>query len=374
MPTISVKGKYNQTAYPGYQFMGVAIDPSSDIAKPTVFLAGSVSYEDDNLGISKFGLAIATVMMNENLQIILDGSSDVLPPLQYAPGNCYDIYTSSFKPSIFVIPGNNSIIVAYPGRCSTILKITYNPTEKFNSTSTKVKQFAPVDLSSQYVSSYAYDSSADILYYTAKTYQTPGATLVGFNCALWTPLQSNFSLDLGESEPLLSVASGVDVVNASQRYLFITASGANKIVRMNVANGLSKPEIATAALGDTFNRVSSAVYITPYFYFCTNEPDAQVGRIHHSNFCDVDCGEHGYCLYLACFCQNGFAQDYTQMDPITGVAKCIPEGLSTVKTILTTSTDFSVTFGILFGVTTLVALLGWYLWWKARQNAYRPLL
>lgn len=47
---------------------------------------------------------------------------------------------------------------------------------------TQVERFAPVSQPNQYVSSYAYDTLLDYLYYTYKEYQTKGATLTALDC------------------------------------------------------------------------------------------------------------------------------------------------------------------------------------------------
>lgn len=158
-----------QTTWPGFQLMGVAIDPKSDIKKPTVFLAGSVgtlllvlcltrlpelhelAYEDP-LGYSFYGLAVIKGSMDEGLRINFNYMQDMLNPSSlinvrssytsdrllhpsqpFSQVSCYDIYTSSFKPRIFPSAINNFFVVAFPGRCSLVLRISYDPALPLNS-------------------------------------------------------------------------------------------------------------------------------------------------------------------------------------------------------------------------------------------------
>lgn len=94
--------------------------------------------------------------------------------------------------------------------------------------------------------------------------------------------------------------------------------GSNKIIRLNTATGISKAEVAYATLGTLFNRVSSTLYVPPYFYFGTNEPNAVLGRIHKDNFCSFECDENAYCWAQGCLCAPGYGPDPTKTNPKTG--------------------------------------------------------
>lgn len=122
--------------------------------------------------------------------------------------------------------------------------------------------------------------------------------------------------DTGESEPILSMGDDVDVDNSTVRYLFITASGSDRILRVNVATtGLQFTEVYWQALDAAYNKISSTLYIAPYFYFGTFEPNAQLGRIHTANFCNMECDVNSFCLNNNCQCMTGYAKDPSQLLP-----------------------------------------------------------
>jgi len=295
----------------------------------------------------------------------MDVTKDVLNiPMPYP---CYDLFDEVTRPHMSFGSNGSDLILIIPGRCALFVKIVLptDPTVKFNT----VVPVPPLDPTfgdhRKYLSSGVFDAQFNTIYYIMKTYNTPGADLFSFDSVKWLPnvKEINNLDDLAESETVIVL--GYERNNAQlQKWIFVIASGANKIKRVIVQNDLIL-SVSTAVLTPSINRISAAYYWRPFLYFTTHEPDAKIVRITKSNFCDVFCGDNGFCDTGVCKCQPGYT-----IDPTSPQSPCKP--INEVKTEIQErqSEGAAAALGVLFAFALLAAIAGWFLWWKGRNQGY----
>lgn len=93
-----------------------------------------MSVEEKDMMGEFFGFTVARGTVNTTLgglSVFIDMSNDVIGANKLNFGNCYDVYTPTFKPKIYVESALGYAIVAYPGRCGQILRITLPKTGGF---------------------------------------------------------------------------------------------------------------------------------------------------------------------------------------------------------------------------------------------------
>jgi len=220
--------------------------------------------------------------------------------------------------------------------------------------------FDPTKQITSFVSSAVFDSAAQVIYYTIKTYQSSTTILHSVDTSQTPMKETPFALDLEllESETILVLGKEPPTTT----YLFVIASGSNKISRL-LMNGSTYVSNISAVLDSTINKISSALYYKPYLYFATYEPDAKIVRITDLNFCPQWCQDTGVCLLGVCQCRPGFAKD--PQHPQLG---CRYVTLIDAEKSQVTNERASIALGVLFGITVVVAIIGWSCWWRAKTH------
>jgi len=257
-------------------------------------------------------------------------------------------------------------VILVPGRCGFISVLTPQPGVAFGDLpDNATKTYYPAELIPQpnqyYISSIIYDYYNDLIFYTTKKYNTPGATLYTFSVANWTLNTNGTLLDLSESEAVLVLGNQVPGPS-STKYLFIIASGSDRIQRYTIDPDNKIGAGAMTVLTPDINRISSALYNYPFLYYITFEPDSKVVRIPITSFCNKWCSINGYCEQGVCYCQPGFSPDST--DPLV---PCKNTALLDSQLQEKQSQGAAAALGVLFAFTLVAAIAGWYLWWRARK-------
>jgi hypothetical protein len=306
--TLGTDGKVaiDQQSFPGWLFVASLIDPKVDkqTNSHAVYLVGWSSFST-----TPFVVVRGEITLNPpSLQ--LDPVQNTLNIPMYT--SCYDQYTETLRPQLNLT--DESLVILIPGRCSLFAKILFEPGKRFSQlnvdTYYPIQAFNPND---QYLSSAIFDHESFNIFYTIKTYNTPGATLFSYSVSNWTPNSAFIELDDAESETILVL--GNDKIPTPSKYIYVVGSGSSKIQRFEFTANRTFSIGASAIITPDINKISSAYYFYPFLYFITYEPDAKIGRITKPSFCYRWCGDYGYCIQGQCFCQEGYSVDLT--DPNT---------------------------------------------------------
>jgi len=270
---------------------------------------------------------------------------------------CFDQFAPYEAPKLWLT--DTYLVLGVPGKCAGFYKFNL-PAGEWNTAT--VTPFDPTDTNQKYVSSATFDSQTRALYYTIKEFNVPGATLFVYDTNNWTqPANSSVNLDIDEGEAVLTV--GYD--NNVTRSIYVAASGANVIKRWAIDEKYSFSKLKSAVVDPTFTQISSLLYISPYLYMTTYEPNAKILRILSSNFCDKFCGENGFCDGGNCKCKEGYTPDIT-----VPTLPCTP--IKQVQSEITGKQNegAAAALGVLFAFSSVTAIAGWFLWWKSRQHSY----
>jgi len=208
--------------------------------------------------------------------------------------------------------------------------------------------------------------SMTLFFYTIKQYNTPSTILYSFTLSTWTLNPSSLVLDIKESEAILVLGNEVTEPTET-KYLFVVASGSDRILRYNIDANNTIEARAQAVLTPDINQISSAIYFYPFIYYITYEPDAKLVRIPKTSFCSTWCGTNGYCNLGYCVCQNGYTADTDLV--------CKPTDYVNVERQEKQSEGAAAALGVCFAFALVAAIAGWYLWWRGRKSGVesRPL-
>jgi hypothetical protein len=346
---------------PGYTFVTALIDPTpiplTDINP--AYVVGWSPYDPAPLRIFRVFLTLGFDQPNITFQA---GESFGLSPIYR---HCFDQFTETLRPQLNITM-DGKIVILVPGRCGFITVLTPIPGVPFGSLPDNCSQtYYPEQLIPQpnqyYISSIIYDFYNNLIFYTTKKYNSPGATLWSFSVASWSLTSNGTSLDLSESEAVLVLGNEIETPSDTQ-YLFIIASGADRIQRYTIQSNNIIGAGALTVLTPDINRISSALYSRPYLYYITYEPDAKIVRIPITSFCNKWCSLNGYCEQGYCYCQAGYTMDNS--DPLN---PCKSSALVDSELQEKQSQGAAAALGVLFAFSLVAAIAGWYLWWRGRK-------
>jgi len=277
---------------------------------------------------------------------------------------CYDVWTDINKPHlrVDVIGSKKYLLVTVTGRCSTIYKIELNPAVTFNLAQFTFYNSDFINKINSGVTSDTYNNKTKILYYSLKEFNSDKIELRGFDANTMTPLDKIQRVILSnETVPILTIDSSADLV-------YVATTDSDTIYQMK-GTDLSISSYAVLPLPlrkvASLSQIINFNNIVKYLYLVTYEPIAKAARFDVSKaFCQNYCGRFGFCTSNQCFCAPGYKFD-TSVKPNP---PCVPNrDVDTYETVITERT-LSVTLGILFGISTIAAIIGWFLWWRRRRS------
>jgi len=352
-----------QLHIPGFAFISAYIDPNPDHIQNQTNPAYIVGWSSFSAYPLRLFRAYLTLNNPADTRFDLNIIQESLALAMDRP--CYDLFTETMRPQVTITNDTKNVIVVIPGRCGLFAKIPIIPGVPLTQLQNNISVFYPSSFynpNTNYVSSVVYDQYNDYIFYTVKTYNTPGGYIHSFNAQTWLLNSAFAQIDVAESEAILVLGNEVNTPT-STKYLFVISSGANKIQRFTVDSNNTIKGRALAVLPPDLNRISSAFYYYPFIYYVTNEPDAKVVRLPKTSFCNSWCGDNGYCSQGLCYCQTGYEADPTDPD-----VPCKLQAIISAENQERQSQGAAAALGVLFAFSLVAAVAGWFLWWKAKKH------
>jgi len=330
-----------------------------------------------------FSVARAKLKMSAS-QLEFDSDQQVIPSTQLTfslSEQCYDIYTSNYRPWVWVKHVSQYVLVVYPGPCSRVILVggisnASNPLKK-----SPVQKLFPVRDTNSYVASAAFDWKNELIWLATKHYEQGNVQLVCVKSAggqLQLVGQWDMERFVAEADPILTIAYDPDGFNPKLTVatLLLAASGFDNVFRYSYApTGGAPSYLSGAALSLNWNKVSATLYHSPYFYFATYEPNAKIVRIPRTSFCapaSGPCGGHSYCAGGACVCESGWTYDGISKDA-RGVLRCVPGFIADVERKVEQTSGATGALATLLAFSIVAGIVGWVLWWRARKSSYAAL-
>jgi len=328
-------------------FFGVLVDPNTATVSNTynIYLVGHCFGNSIN---QNKGLAVsrATIQFGSDLPIVWK-EQDVY----ILEEKCYDIWTETTKPTLHINKENNVefLYVTIPGKCSAVYRLQLSDTSPFNPIRTGY--FIPNEPDLQDVKFISSVVNADKrIYLTAKKYNSDMSYLIALNPSSMQRTDT-LVLQANESTPVLALDSVKDIV-------YIATAGFDKIYKFS-----NLKSVGVAVLPLSLKSVSSMYYVNGTIYIVTYEPNAEIGRISELNFCPTYCSMHGYCNAGTCTC----LKDYDR-DPIRQEFVCAPTHYVQNEYIVQSEQGAAAAFGVLFVISIIAGVLGWFLWFRGSQG------
>lgn len=349
------------TSKPGYEFFSiVASSINTAVNTSTVYLAG---WANDGAN-ARFGFVVArgTARVNGAFGSVVISDDDISDPI--VDFSCYDIFTTTNKPLLWLNSKETELLLAIPGRCSFFAKFVL-PASVAPFSSIQPKTRDPTDTDLEFVSGLTLDKSTGVLWYALKKYNSDVATILSWDIIQWSPNSATIQIPFGEADMILSIGRQRISSDKEENWLFCLASGANTIYRISLGGNTAPTITGYASLPQRLSRVSSAVYVNPFIYFTTYEPTADVARIHFSSFCTYYCGNNSWCNNGVCDCEP----QYSAVNAPNGTQLgCIPTVLHQGLILEQESSGAVAIMAVLFSFSIVMALAGWYSFYNLRNE------
>eukprot|EP01130_Rhizamoeba_saxonica_P001297 TRINITY_DN11176_c0_g1_i1.p1 TRINITY_DN11176_c0_g1~~TRINITY_DN11176_c0_g1_i1.p1 ORF type:complete len:523 (-),score=117.36 TRINITY_DN11176_c0_g1_i1:30-1541(-) len=350
------------TVFPGYYFYDVVLDTKvkPDGANATAYFIGFEYADKTNRGII---VARAHVYWGEKLKVEFISSN--VKNINLVEADCYDIWDELHKPSLYIDPGVGQngldrLVIAIPGRCSILygLDISEDPLEPLKNPSGPISPLGPNPTGDVHVVSYSFRSKDHRLFFTIRTYNTPGTSISSLKTDTFTLEDlTPFNVPTNSSNPVLQVDPSGDII-------YLATSGMNKILALKKTSD-NYEEVGSAVLAENFRDISEMLVVDGFVYFVTWEPNAVIGRIPQINFCSKWCGNHGFCNGATSSC--GCLPEYEQ-NPDVEYADCIPKFVVELENEIKNNAGATTTLSVFLGLTLGAAALGWFLYYRIRKG------
>jgi len=343
--------------YLGFEIFAFAYG-DSDVTGTEVYVAGWMN-KDSETGGEFGGFVVARAKILPGRTELSIDEVDITPPV-FAQG-CYDVFTSSFKPTLHLI--ENYVIVLVPGRCQTFARWARVPSTTPFST-VKPDVLTPGTFGIDYVVSSAIDSYNGNFFYILKEYNKPDSELWYVVSNARNLTRYMIPLATGESTVSLTAGTGNDHISYAYAFSpqFSAGSGRVERIRFNQpTNSLAHAGFGNLP-GDYFLKASSYLFISPYIYAVTNEPDGRLFRMSIDNFCDNYCGDYAYCESGTCHCIPNYSPKLTGdgCDPTKIQEEIINERQAV---------GAAATLGVFWVISLFVAAFGWRAWYKQSHQS-----
>jgi len=257
-----------------------------------------------------------------------------------------------------------NILLVIPGRCGYAFNISINSDVGEFGSSVITSNVSLRENDNHYVSGFSYDPVGQMLYYVDKMFKNPGGKLYAVD-------MTNTMTIVGELQ-LSFLEQFTAVVATRNNILYVLSTGGNFIMRAIWSNR-NFNNYSFKTLPPDMNLVSSAFIevSSEDLYFTTNEENSKLVRTRGNQFCSSICGQFAYCesSNLICVCLPGYNYSIEQNT-------CEVSTIYRETIIEERIHKAEITIGIIFGITTLLAALGWMLfYWAKRDNSgWQPLL
>jgi len=341
--------------YRDLYFYSALIDPATIQHDGSIkfYLAGWKYNQDKTL--AGFVVAQARAILGPNPTITFNPDRDVL----ILENICYDIFTEYLRPEIYINRGN--IIVSVPGHCNAFYK-TPIPAGNSEFSGQVFQKYVPPG--PEKIVASILNRQNDKLYFAMKNYNSARITIKSFDTAAWTLAPNSQELTVNETVPVFSV----DEVTSR---LYIATSGFDRIYQWKDQDGIFD-QSGIATLPDRISQISSMVYNGGFLYIVTDEPNAQIARISLERFCDIFCGRNAYCIAAdndkpgICTCSEG----YDLPPAVFDTEQCMPHRDVEIITNVISEETAAYVFLVLFVLTLIIGIIGWFMWWRSRNSAY----
>jgi len=373
-PNLTAVTQLMQTEYGRFQFAAVSL-PINSMNDNYAYFAGfsfTAAYALQATVLVRAKLDFATSTLT------FDPVNDVVELSHVDPNHlvqCYDTYTATYKPFIALMPPSY-VIVSFPGRCSRFYRVDL-PKANANFKDATVYNASVTDkLNNSKIVSTAFDPVGEIAYVALKVTDSAAVALQAVdtkNMLLMFSYPLAFDATDYDLVPTLAFGTDVDFLGKPKRYLFVAGYSYPQVYRIDTTVlGKSLVISGYATAGPKFDLVGSAVYAAPYFYFSTYEPNGKIVRIHKQSFCARPCVAHSYCDAGLCVCYAGWGPEIDPSNP-TAIPKCVPSLVLLNEHTITVESGAVAGLAVFFVLAALVAILGWFLWFRARRTVYTRL-
>jgi len=249
----------------------------------------------------------------------------------------------------------------------------------------KIAKLQAVNPAMEYITSAAFDSINEVVWLAIAHYYGPGQLVLNIRAINITTMSeimpyASFYFTFEESDPVLAVGREY-INNVYADYLYVAGNGLSKVARYHYGfftrggrTDFAADLVSVATVDKSFWKIGSMVYLQPYVYWSTFEPDAKLVRINTANFRPgtLPCGPSSYYNGQACTCYPGFARSKTEKDA-NGELKCKPGVWIDVETRVTQEVGAVAALATLLAFSIVLFIVGWVLWWRARRSAYQSL-
>jgi len=315
-------------------------------------------YSGTNKGVV---VSRASAQLADKMVISWAPSNDVVVLDTGSNFACYDIWTETSKPELFL--GNENgvkyLFISLPGRCSGIYKIKLpDVADKFNTISGTVNFQFPDTLKDLKITSTVYDNLFHRITFAAKKFNSVESKLYSFDSiSMNSNTGKETTLRYNEALPILAQ----NPWGAITGYVYVAFSGFSEVIRYSKDLEIS----GIAVLPPQLKAVSSILFTNDSLYMVTNEPNTEIGRLSKDNFCNDFCSAYGYCdgAKNECACIPNYAKDPSVSDKFV----CAPTHIIDYQTQLVTETAAAAAFGVLFAIAMIAGIAGWFLWYRGRK-------
>jgi len=146
------------------------------------------------------------------------------------------------------------------------------------------------------------------------------------------------------------------------KILYIGLNGANEVLKWDA---VTHQVVGYQRLPEYLHQTWSGFAAPVHIYFSTYEQQSKVFRVDKRDFCPSRCPYWGYCSRGTCTCSDYFelSADKTTCE---------------LKALVDKNRDFNeahggeIALGVLFTLTSILAGVGWFLWYRGRRAGYAP--
>jgi len=336
------------------QFYSIVVDPTKYTAFTVYFYMVGYCYSATN-GFKGTVVSRGYAQLTDNMNIVWANSNENIVVLNTGSNPCYDIFTETSKPQLFLSMENSNIYnylyISIPGRCNGIYKVQIPDVgSSWRSVSNFQSFIFPDSLKDMKITSSTFDPKTKKFAFASKKFNSPDSYLFVFDGSTMNNNGKMVKINDNEATPIITI-------DQSTGNIYSATAGFGEVWKYS--SDLSV--LGVAVLPHKLTSVSS-LYFNQTLYMVTNDADTNIGRISQDNFCNDYCSEYGYCngATKQCAC----IPDY-QMDMQLKV--CVPSHVADYIVQIAQEQGAAAAFGTLFALAVIAGIAGWFLWFRGRN-------